>query len=58
MMEELINMITSNGIGVVCLAYMIYDHCKIQKRICENMENQSRILTQICDKIGIGGEKQ
>ena len=40
-MQELITMILNNGIGVVCVAYLIYFQSTTMKKISENQENNN-----------------
>lgn len=39
-MQELITMILNNGIGVVCVAYLIYFQSTTMKKISENQEKK------------------
>lgn len=41
-MEELINLITNNGIGIVCVAYLIY----FQNTTMKSMENILNAIEQ------------
>ena len=41
-MEELINLITNNGIGIVCVAYLIY----FQNSTMKSMENVLNAIEQ------------
>lgn len=41
-MEELINLITNNGIGIVCVAYLIY----FQNTTMKSMENVLNAIEQ------------
>lgn len=41
-MEELINLITNNGIGIVCVAYLIY----FQNTTMRSMENVLNAIEQ------------
>lgn len=41
-MEELINLITNNGIGIVCVAYLIY----FQSTTMKSMENILNAIEQ------------
>ena len=63
-MEEIIKLITDNGIGIVCVAVVIYDHLVNQKKTIEVMEkitealhNVSNRLTKIEDKLDIESEE-
>ena len=41
-MEELINLVTNNGIGIVCVAYLIY----FQSTTMKSMENVLNAIEQ------------
>lgn len=63
-MEEIIKMITDNGIGIVCVAVVIYDHLVNQKKTVEVMEKITEALHSVCgrldkieNKLDIEGEK-
>lgn len=63
-MEEIIKMITDNGIGIVCVAVVIYDHLVNQKKTVEVMEKITEALNSVCgrldkieNKLDIEGEK-
>ena len=63
-MEEIIKLITDNGIGIVCVAVVIYDHLVNQKKTIEVMEritdalhSVSNRLTKIEDKLDIESEE-
>ena len=46
-MQELINLLVNNGIGVVCVAYMIYFQSTTMKKLTENMEENNKVLQSI-----------
>ena len=46
-MGDLINLITQNGIGIVCVAYMIYFQNTTMKKIAENMNENNKVLQSI-----------
>lgn len=46
-MQDLINLIVNNGIGVVCVAYMIYFQSTTMKKLTENMEENNKVLQSI-----------
>ena len=46
-MEELINLIVNNGIGIVCVAYMIYFQLTTMKEMSKNMEENTNVLKSI-----------
>ena len=63
-MEALIKLIIDNGIGIVCVAVVIYDHLVNQKKIVEVMEKITQALhgvwtrlTRIEDKLDIESEE-
>ena len=63
-MEALITLIIDNGIGIVCVAVVIYDHLVNQKKIVEVMEKITAALhgvwnrlTRIEDKLDIESEE-
>lgn len=63
-MEEIIKMITDNGIGIVCVAVVIYDHLVNQKKTISVMEKITEALHNVCNrlntienKLDIEGEK-
>lgn len=46
-MEELITMLTNNGLGVVCVAYLIYFQCTTMKEMLSTLNAISNRLTAI-----------
>lgn len=50
-MQELITMILNNGIGVVCVAYLIYFQSTTMKKISENQENNNILLEKITSRL-------
>lgn len=46
-MDELITMITNNGLGVVCVAYLIYFQCTTMKEMLSTLNAISNRLTAI-----------
>ncbi len=50
-MEEIIKMITDNGIGIVCVAVVIYDHLVNQKKNVEVMEKITEALHSVCGRL-------
>ena len=64
MFEAIIKLIIDNGIGIVCVGVVIYDHLVNQKKIVEAMEKITEALhgvwnrlTRIEDKINIESEE-
>lgn len=43
-METLINLIVNNGIGVVCVAYMIYFQLTTMKEMSKTMQENTNVL--------------
>lgn len=46
-MEDLINLLTNNGIGIVCVAYLIYFQSTTMKQILTTLENINNRLMSI-----------
>lgn len=46
-MQELINLLFNNGIGVVCVAYLIYFQQTTLKDLTKNQEKTNNILDNI-----------
>ena len=46
-MNELITMLTNNGLGVVCVAYLIYFQCTTMKEMLSTLNAISNRLTAI-----------
>ena len=44
-MEDLINMIMTNGIGVVLIAYFIYRDYKFSEKITSSLDSIKEVLT-------------
>ena len=58
-MEALINLITNNGIGIVCVAYLIYFHTTTMKGMLNALNSINTRLSVIEDNLGIkGGENK
>ena len=55
-MEELINYIINNGIGVVCVAYLIYFQNTTMKEMLDTLKSIDTRLTKIETKSWIGEE--
>lgn len=63
-MEAIIQAISENGIGLVCVAVVIYDHLVNQKKTISVMEKITEALHDVCNrlntienKLDIEGEK-
>lgn len=50
-MEELINLIVNNGIGIVCVAYMIYFQMTTMKEQSSTMKEMLTNLTLMNDRL-------
>lgn len=50
-MEEIIKLITDNGIGIVCVAVVIYDHLINQKKTIAVMEKITEALHEVCNRL-------
>lgn len=50
-MQELITMILNNGIGVVCVAYLIYFQSTTMKKITENQEKNNELLQIMTNRL-------
>lgn len=51
-MQELIGLISTNGIGIVCVAYLIYFQSTTMKEMVTALNSISERLTVIEEKIG------
>ena len=52
-LQEIINLITSQGIGIACVAYLIYFQNTTMKAMTETLEQINIKLTQIETKIDV-----
>lgn len=50
-MQELITNILNNGIGVVCVAYLIYFQSTTMKKISENQEKNNELLQMMTNRL-------
>lgn len=50
-MNDLINLITNNGIGIVCVAYLIYFQATTMKDISKTLSDMSKNLTLINERL-------
>lgn len=55
-MEDIMNIIVNNGIGVVCVAYMIYFQNTTMKEMLSTLKSIDTRLTKIEVKTGIERE--
>lgn len=57
-MQDLINLIINNGIGVVCIAYLIYFQATTMKEMLKTLESINNRLTKIETKIEVSREEE
>lgn len=57
-MQELINLITNNGIGIVCVAYLIYFQSTTMKQMLNTLTTINERLIIIEEKIEKVEEEQ
>ena len=50
-MKEIIDLLVQNGIGIVCVAYLIYDRLKYSKSITDALENVNKSLAIMNERI-------
>lgn len=50
-MQDIINLLTQNGIGIVCVGYLIYFQSTTMKKIQETMAQMTTTLELIKDDI-------
>lgn len=55
-MSDLINLIATNGIGIVCVAYLIYFQSTTMKEMLTALNNINSRLSVIENKINVGEE--
>ena len=53
-MEDLINLVVSNGLGVVCVCYLIYFQQTTMTRLLETMSSIDKRLALIESKVDDG----
>lgn len=58
MIESLVNIIVNNGIGVVCVGYMIYFQLTTMKEMIRTMDTMCDRLENIEDTLGIKEKKE
>lgn len=51
-MQEIINLLTNNGIGIVCVAYLIYFQNTTMKSMLETLTTIDKRLLLIESKLG------
>lgn len=47
MFEEIIKLVTDNGIAIACFVVMIFDHVRTQGQLVEAMNKMTETLTSI-----------
>lgn len=57
-MLDIINLLTNNGIGIVCVAYLIYFQSTTMKKIVETLESINERLTIIENQFQKGEKKK
>lgn len=57
-MEQIANLITNNGIGIVCVAYLIYFQATTMKEMLDALNSINTRLSVIEDKMGRKEESQ
>lgn len=50
-MEEIIRMITDNGIGIVCVGVVLYDHLVNNKKLLTIIDNVNKSLEHTCNRL-------
>lgn len=50
-MQELINIIVNNGIGVFCVIYICLYQSKNMEQINKNMEDNNKVLQSLIDEV-------
>lgn len=50
-MPDIINLIINNGIGVVCVAYLIYFQTTTMKELSKNQEKTNDLLEKLTYRI-------
>lgn len=56
-MNDLINLITQNGIGIVCVAYLIYFQATTMKSMLSTLQSISERLSIIEEHLDIKDKK-
>ena len=50
-MQDIINLIVNNGLGVFCVAYLIYFQNTTMKEISKNMQENNKVLQSLTEDI-------
>lgn len=56
-MQDLINLMINNGIGVVCISYLIYFQATTMKEMLKTLESINTRLIKIETKIEVNREE-
>lgn len=57
-MVDIVNLISQNGIAIVCVAYMIYFQIKVMNKVVETLQTISERLVIIEEHLGLNQEKK
>lgn len=57
-MQDLINLITNNGIGIVCVAYLIYFQTTTMSKMLETLSSINGRLSVIEDKLELDRKEE
>lgn len=57
-MVDIINLISQNGIAIVCVAYMIYFQLKVMNKVVETLQTISERLVIIEEHLGLNSNKK
>jgi hypothetical protein len=57
-MIDIINLLTNNGIGIVCVGYLIYFQATTMKKMVETLESINERLTIIENQFQKGEKKK
>lgn len=57
-MVDIVNLISQNGIAIVCVAYMIYFQIKVMNKVVETLQTISERLVIIEEHLGLNKEKK
>lgn len=50
-MSDIINLIVNNGLGIVCIAYLLYFQSTTMKDLTENQNKTNLILESITNRL-------
>lgn len=57
-MVDIINLISQNGIAIVCVAYMIYFQIKVMNNVVETLQTISERLVIIEEHLDLNSNKK